>query len=76
MEDELEQLLAQKKLARDGSLLPSSNNTVNASFTSMIGTLLEVEVNNRGVPISALLHTGAQSTNVSRLTLHSVVKHL
>ena len=46
-EDELEQLLAQKKLAKEGSLLPSSNNTVNATSTGKtgaIGPLLEVEV--------------------------------
>ena len=78
-EDELEQLLAQKKLAKEGSLLPSSNNTVNATSTGKagaIGPLLEVEVKIEGVPVKALLDTGAQSTIISRSTLHSVVKYL
>ena len=78
-EDELEQLLAQKKLTKEGSLLPSSNNTVNATSTGKagaIGPLLEVEVKIEGVPVKALLDTGVQSTIISRSTLHSVVKYL
>ena len=78
-EDELEQLLAQKRLAKEGALLPSSNNTVNAASegkAGAIGSLLEVEVNIEGVPVKALLDTGAQSTIISRSTLHSIVKHL
>ena len=61
-EEELERLLAQKKLAREGSLLPSSNNTINAlsgEQAGVIGPLLEVEVGIAGVSLTALLDTGA-----------------
>jgi hypothetical protein len=37
---------------------------------------LEVEVKIEGMPVKALLDTGAQSTIISRSTLHAVVKHL
>ena len=66
-EDELEQLLAQKRLAKEGALLPSSNNTVNATSegkAGAIGSLLEVEVNIEGVPVKALLDTIYHHTQV------------
>ena len=78
-EDELEQLLAQKRLAKEGALLPSSNNTINATSegkAGAIGPLLEVEIKIEGVPVTALLDTGAQSTIISWSTLHSVVQYL
>lgn len=59
--------------------MPSSNNTVNFASegkAGVIGPLLEVEVKIEGVPVKALLDTGAQSTIISRSTLHAVAKHL
>ena len=70
-EDELEQLLVQKRLTKEGALLPSSNNTINATSegtAGAVGPLLEVEIKIEGVPVKALLDTGAQSTIISRST--------
>jgi len=78
-EDELERLLTQKRLAKEGALMPSSNNTVSSASegkAGVIGSLLEGEVEIEGVPVKALLDTGAQSTIISRPTLHAMAKHL
>lgn len=42
----------------------------------VVGPLLKVEVGIAGVPLTALLDTGTQSTIISRETLLSVVGHL
>ena len=73
-ERQLEQLLAEKRLHREESLLPaepSSTNVVNAASQHAM-TLLEIEVNIESVKIDALLDTGAQSTIISRSALHSI----
>lgn len=80
-EEQLEQLLAAKKLEREKSLLEvsnSSNNVVNAdcSCAGAVGSLLEVELSIEGVPIIAMLDTGAQSTIISRSALHDIANHL
>ena len=58
----------------------SSNNTINSTTSvgkaGVIGSLLKVGVEIKGVPVKALLDTGAQSTIISRSTLHAVVRHL
>ena len=78
-EDELERLIAEKRLEKEGALMTSSNNTINCTSdgkAGVIGSVLEVEMEIEGVSVKALLDTGAQSTIISRSTLHAIVKHL
>ena len=41
-----------------------------------VGSTLEMEVSIEGVPVRALVDTGAQSTIISRTTLHAIAQHL
>ena len=69
--DELEQLLAQKRLSDEQSKLEnSSTSVVSASEVQAgaVGSLLEVMVDIGGVPTLATVDTGAQSTIISRST--------
>ena len=81
-EEELERLLADKRLAREQGLLSESGsskaNTVLSSDTCAhaVGSTLEMEVSIEGVPVKALIDTGAQSTIISRKTLHAIAQHL
>ena len=74
------QLEAQKRLEREGSLLPEQSQTsaVTASENEAqaVGRLLEVTVETEGVPTLAMVDTGAQSTILSRSAFHDVVWHL
>ena len=56
----------------------SSTNVLNTvcSCVDAVGSLLENEVSVEGVPMVAMLDTGAQSTIISRSALHNVSSHL
>ena len=79
-EIQLEQLLAEKWLRKENAELPTGSqaNVVRASKEKDggIGTLLHVEVLIEGLPVKAMIDTGAQSTIISRATLHDVCRHL
>lgn len=80
-EQQLEQLLAEKRLQHEQTLLESEHSTTNAVNASCghagaVGSLLGVEVSIEGVSIAAMLDTGAQSTIISRSTLHDIDRHL
>ena len=72
-EIQLEQLLAEKQLKKENAELPtgSQTNVVRASKekAGVIGTLLHVEVLIEGLPVKAMIDTGAI---ISRATLHDV----
>ena len=79
-ETQLEQLLAKRRRDREQSLLTpnSQTNTVRASgvHAEAVASLLELDVCIEGLPIKAMVDTGAQSTIISRSTLHAVSRHL
>ena len=80
-EAQLEELLAQKQLQCESSLLPSVDSKTNIISASTrqaeaVGPLAEVLVDIAGVPTIAMVDTGAQSTIISRTTLHDVIRHL
>ena len=81
-EQELERLLAEKRLAceegRIVELTSSETNTVMASVdgANAVGVTLEVKVSIEGVPVKALVDTGAQSIIIFHEVLHTVVKHM
>ena len=80
-EQQLEKLLADKRLQREQSLLEAGHSTANAVNASCehagaVGSLLGVEVSIEGVSIAAMLDTGAQSTIISRSVLHDIDRHL
>jgi len=78
-EEELEHLLTDKRLAPEKGLLSESEsskaNTVLSSDTCAraVGSTLEMEVSIEDVP---LVDTRAQSTIISRTTLHAIAQHL
>ena len=80
---QLEELLSQKRLECEKSELAeakdkSTTSAVNASEKQAraVGSLLEIRLNIGGLPITAMVDTGAQSTIISRSTLHEVVNHM
>ena len=79
-EDQLEKLLAEKRLDREQKELDKESevNAVQASDVraGAIGSLLHVDISIEGVSVSAMVDTGAQSTIISRSTLHAVNRHL
>ena len=80
-EQQLEQLLAEKRLQCEQTLLESGYSTTNAVNASCghagaVGSLLGVEVSIEGVSIAAMLDTGAQSTIISCPALHDIDCHL
>ena len=79
-ESQLEKLLAERRLNWEKQELTSGSQTnlVNASGeqAEAVGTLLHVDVCIEGVPVRAMVDTGAQSTIISRTTLHAVNRHL
>ena len=79
-ESQLEKLLAERQLNWEKQELTSGSQTnlVNASGeqAEAVGTLLHVDVCIEGVPVRAMVDTGAQSTIISRTTLHAVNRHL
>ena len=79
-ESQLEQLLANRLLARERSVLAeeSDTNTVTASgeHAKAVGSLIHLDVCIEGVPVRAMVDTGAQSTIISRSTLLLIHRHL
>ena len=55
-------------------LQKSSVGTVVAQSANAVGPVLYLEVQIEGCPVTAVVDTGAQSTILSRETLHRVVK--
>lgn len=79
-ESQLEQLLADRRLSRERRELLSSshNNMVTSSQfqAGAVGSLVHVDVCIESLPVTAMVDTGAQSTIISRSTLHAVGRHL
>ena len=78
-EEQLEQMLADRRLLREQSLLHgSATNTVFAEDDDLpaVGPILLLDVSIEGVLIKATVDTGAQSTIISRSTLHEIGRHL
>ena len=78
-ESQLEQLLASRRLNQEKIALhvTSQANTITGEGEAQtVGSLLHLDLCIEGVPIKAMVDTGAQSTIISRSTLHSVVHHL
>jgi len=80
-EDQLEKLLAEKRLNREKQELVNDGevNTVGASgihAAQAVGSSLHVDIQIEGVPVTAMVDTGAQSTIISRSTLHDVNRRL
>ena len=80
-EDELEKLLAERRLAHEQTLLASADsshtNTVQASrnCAQAVGSTLMLDISIDGVSVTAMVDTGAQSTIISRSTLHTIGHH-
>ena len=55
---------------------PSSTNSMITQDVPAVGPLLYSDVLIEGVPIKAMVDTGAQSTILSRKALHTVAQHL
>ena len=82
-ESQLENLLAERRLNREQRELAeegdrSQTSAVHASEekAGAVGALLHVDLNIEGLPVKAMVDTGAQSTIVSRSTLHAVNRYL
>ena len=78
-EEQLEQMLADRRLRREQSLLDSSvTSTVCAGEGTVpaVGPVLSLEVTIEGLPVRAMVDTGAQSTLISRATLRAIGRHL
>ena len=81
-EQELERLLAERRLQRErGSVTNpevSHANTITATaaHAKAVGSTLEIDVSIEGVSVRCLIDTGAQSTIISRSTLHKVAQLL
>ena len=76
--DELEKVLANRKLH---SLLSSTQSTTNVVQTTgtnnlAVGSTVSLEVRIEDVPVEAMVDTGAQSTIISRATLNAIGAHL
>jgi hypothetical protein len=77
---QLEELLAQRKLEEEQHLMTGSTNTVTigegSTETKSVGPTLHLPVIVGGVPVEAFVDTGSQSTIISRSMLHSIVQYL
>ena len=89
---QLEEVLASKRLAAEQNILSSkvetvtgvasSSNQVTNSDTSTdelkdaIGPVLYLDITVEGHPVKALVDTGAQSTILSQNTLHEIARHM
>ena len=80
-EEELEKLLMERRLVREQQLLSSEEyggaRTVQASeiHEQAVGSTPKLDVLIEGVPVTAMVDTGAESTIISRQVLHSIVRH-
>ncbi len=81
-ESQLESLLAEKRRRREETELPGDRTqasviTASEEKADLVGPVVTMDVNIKGIPISAMIDTGAQSTIIiSRYTLHAVIQHL
>ena len=64
--------IARRKLDREEQLLETSNESSIKVVTGAVGPTLLLEVSVGGVPVSAVVDTGAQSTIISRSLLHRI----
>ena len=77
--EQLEQLLAQKCLEKEKEQLDSSVVCVAAIpdvKADVVGQVINIDVEIGGVIIPTMVDTGAQSTIISRDTLHRVVRKM
>ena len=80
-ESQLEALLTEKRRQREEASPPTDSAqtsvvTASSEEANVVGPVVIMGVNIEGVPVSAMIDTGAQSTIISRATLHAVVRHL
>ena len=78
-EEQLEQMLADRRLRREQSLFgDNAINTIRAEDNGVpaVGPTLLLDVSIEGLPVKATIDTGAQSTIISRSTLHVIGRHL
>ena len=81
-EEQLEQLLAKRRLARETELLQQASTTTSAevdtvtadSSTGAVGPTLGLQI--EGVQVSALVDTGSQATIISHPVLHDIGRRL
>ena len=80
--EQLEVMLAEKRLSQESNRLPEDRATMSTVTVSKeecpkaVGPTVYVQVEVSGVSVEAMLDTGAQSTIISRELLHKVVRHL
>ena len=75
-EEQLEQMLADRRLRHKQSLLSGSTTNSVCDNIPAIGPTLLLDVSIEGLPIKTTVDTGAQSTIISRSTLHAIGRHL
>ena len=78
-DEQLESVLAERRLKREQALLDgSATNTVQAerNGTPAVGPNLFLDVSIEGLPVTAMVDTGAQSMIISCSTLHAIKRHL
>ena len=79
-DDQVEQMLAKRRLAREQALLTSISGhggdtlLVTGPTARAVSPVLDVQI--EGVPVVAIVDTGAQSTIISRPTLRAIGRHL
>ena len=63
--------------ARTGVVIAfEEKTTASEEKAKVVGPVVMMDADIEGVPIRAMIDTGAQSTIISRATLHAVVQHL
>ena len=80
--EQLEQILAKRRLAWEQALLTSMGGhggdalLVTGPTARAVSHVLMLDVQIEGVPVVAVVDTGAQSTIISQPTLHAIGRHL
>ena len=80
--EQLEQILAKNRLQAEKKLLKGEAANVNAlkgkniSTSTAVGPVLHLDIEIEGVPVKAVVDSGAQSTVISRNLLHQVNRHM
>ena len=80
--EQLEQLLAKSKLQAEQKLMEDDAANVNAltsgsgTVSTAVGPVLYLEIEVEGVPVKAIVDSGAQSTVISRDLLHKINRHM
>lgn len=80
-EEEQESLLTERRLSREKQLLDreySDTGAIQASqeHAGAFGSTPKLDLLIEGVPVSAMVDTGAQFTIISRQVLHAIARHL